>query len=131
MNYKDYIKNNNINIEESDVLFDLSNLVFEARVYAGMSQKELADRMGTKQPSIARVENGEVTPSINFLMKIAKAVNTSLISPKFKFMTENYNQQNLYISYNFVNSSSEIEDGSILKFGKQNSVSDLLINQYL
>jgi len=105
MNYKDYIKNNNINIEESDVFFDLSNLVFEARVYAGMSQKELADRMGTKQPSIARVENGEVTPSINFLMKIAKAVNTSLISPKFKFMTENNRKTNQYIYVNLNNPS--------------------------
>lgn len=88
MNHKEYLQKNNIKIDETkdDLAFELSNLVTHARLYAGISQAELAKRIGTKQPSIARVENGNVYPSMGFLEKIAKAVNTYLIPPRFAFM---------------------------------------------
>ena len=88
MNHKEYLQKNNIKIDETgnDLAFELSNLVTHARLYAGISQAELAKRIGTKQPSIARVENGNVYPSMNFLEKIARAVNTYLIPPRFAFM---------------------------------------------
>jgi transcriptional regulator with XRE-family HTH domain len=44
--------------------------------------------MGTRQSSIARAESGKIEPSISFLEKVAKAVGTELIYPKFKFMLE-------------------------------------------
>ena len=86
--HKEYLQKNNIKIDETgnDLAFELSNLVTHARLYAGISQAELAKRIGTKQPSIARVENGNVYPSMNFLEKIARAVNTYLIPPRFAFM---------------------------------------------
>jgi transcriptional regulator with XRE-family HTH domain len=36
-----------------------------------LSQRELADRLGMKQPQVARLELGEVNPSIETLMKIS------------------------------------------------------------
>ena len=86
MNYKEYIKKNKIDIKEKDAAFELSSLVAEARIYAGISQAELARRMGTKQPSIARAESGDIVPSTVFLEKVAEAVGTSFIPPTFGFM---------------------------------------------
>ena len=36
-----------------------------------LSQRELADRLGMKQPQVARLELGEVNPSIETLIRIA------------------------------------------------------------
>ena len=36
-----------------------------------LSQRELADRLGMKQPQVARLELGEVNPSIDTLMRIS------------------------------------------------------------
>jgi ribosome-binding protein aMBF1 (putative translation factor) len=87
MDYKQYLKQNKeeLNLER---YFDIGSLIFEARVCAGMSQEELAKKMGTRQSSIARAESGKIEPSISFLEKVAKAVGTELIYPKFKFMLE-------------------------------------------
>jgi len=73
--------------------FRVANLITEARIYSGYTQSELAKKIGTKQPSIARIERGTSLPSLSFLQKIAKALNTYLIAPKFGFMEHG--------SYNF------------------------------
>ena len=36
-----------------------------------LSQRELAERLGMKQPQVARLELGEVSPSIDTLMRIS------------------------------------------------------------
>lgn len=61
-----------------DLKFRAGNFVLEARIEAGLTQKELAKLIGTKQPSIARVENCSILPSLEFLEKIAKAVGCGL-----------------------------------------------------
>ena len=66
--------------------FDVCHLVSEARLREGLTQKQLADLVGTQQPSIARVENGSVLPGLSFLKRIALAIGTTLIPPKFGFM---------------------------------------------
>lgn len=45
------------------------------RLLRGMTQAELADKVGTRQPSIARLENGIVMPSRSFLERIAEALD--------------------------------------------------------
>lgn len=69
-----------------DLRFQVSQMVFDARVTKGFTQGELAKKIGTKQPSIARVENGTALPSLSFLEKIASALGTYLIPPTFGFM---------------------------------------------
>lgn len=80
MNFKNYFKNNPINLSDKEkIAVQVGGLITSARFYATLSQSELAEKIKTKQPSIARAENGEVVASIEFLSKIAKAVNTELI----------------------------------------------------
>lgn len=67
---------------KSDLAMEVSLMVQQARMLAGVTQGELAKRVQTKQPSIARLENGKYLPSLGFLQKIADALNTELIPPK-------------------------------------------------
>lgn len=58
--------------------FSLINLIIKERIKKGMSQKELAGKMGTKQSAISRFESGKYNPSLSFLQKIAEALDTKL-----------------------------------------------------
>lgn len=74
--------------KKNQLKYQMANLVFEARLSRKMTQAQLAKKVGTEQPSIARIENGDVLPSLDMLEKIAKALKTNLITPKFEFMEE-------------------------------------------
>jgi len=60
-------------------------LILQARASADLSQAELAARIGTSQPTIARWESGKQLPSVRSLMRIAEAtgfeLNVSLRGP--------------------------------------------------
>lgn len=101
MDYKEYAKLNNIDLNENDPVFAASTLITEARLYADMSQAELAKKIGTQQPSIARAEKGAVVPSIDFLQKIAKAIGTYLVPPKFGFMVDREKIPQVYFFQNY------------------------------
>ena len=45
----------------------------KARIEAGLNQSELAEKVGVKQSHIARYEANGRTPTLNFLILIAKA----------------------------------------------------------
>lgn len=49
-----------------------------ARIKNGMTQKQIAEKVGTKQSAIARLESGNVNPSLDFLEKIAKVFGSTL-----------------------------------------------------
>ena len=51
----------------------------EARVRAGLTQAQLAQQMGTKQPVIARLEAGRRSPNIRTLRKLAAATGSRLV----------------------------------------------------
>ncbi len=53
-------------------------LILEARGVAGLTQKELAKRIGTSQPTIARWESGAQVPSVRSLTSIARATGFAL-----------------------------------------------------
>ena len=57
----------------------VGSAVRAARRRAGVSQTELAARSGTSQPSIARLEKGQVSPTVITLDRIARALGTELI----------------------------------------------------
>lgn len=50
----------------------------EAREAAGLTQRELAERIGTQQPAIARLESDGSSPSIRTLRAIAEALGVDL-----------------------------------------------------
>lgn len=58
--------------------------IIKLRKLRKMSQKLLADKIGTTQSNIARFEAGHQNFSVNFLGKIAKALESELIV-SFKF----------------------------------------------
>jgi transcriptional regulator with XRE-family HTH domain len=53
-------------------------LILQARAAAGLSQRELARRIGTSQPTIARWESGAQVPSVRSLTRIARATGFEL-----------------------------------------------------
>lgn len=58
--------------------FALIQAVINARIRKGVTQKELAEKIGTKQSVISRLEIGRANPTISFLKKLAQALNTKL-----------------------------------------------------
>lgn len=58
--------------------FDLARALIEVRTRAGLTQTELAKRMGTNQSAVARLESGRVYPSMRTLEKVARATGTRL-----------------------------------------------------
>ena len=48
------------------------------RIQRGLTQARLAEMAGTRQPSIARLENGSSFPSLSFLQRIADALNAKI-----------------------------------------------------
>ena len=58
--------------------FAMIQAVIDARVKRGVTQKELAQKIGTKQSVISRLESGRANPSIAFLKRLAQALNSHL-----------------------------------------------------
>lgn len=58
--------------------------MIETRIKRGLTQEELANRIGTKQSVISRLESGRANPSIAFLKKFAQALDSTL---QIKFNT--------------------------------------------
>lgn len=58
--------------------FAIAAAVIAARSHAGLTQQELAERMGTTQSVIARLEGGKSKPSTTTLEKLAHATGTRL-----------------------------------------------------
>ncbi len=56
----------------------LASVVIDARNRAGLTQKALAERMGTTQPVVARLESGRVRPSLRTLERLARATRSRL-----------------------------------------------------
>lgn len=52
--------------------------LIELRLNNGLTQKQLAEKLGTKQSEIARIESGNRNLTINTLQKIALATGTKL-----------------------------------------------------
>ena len=63
----------------------------ESRKAAGLTQKQLAEKMGTAQANISRFENGNSNPSLEFLQKMAacmgKTLHVSFECPQKPFFT--------------------------------------------
>ncbi|MCB2077482.1 MAG: helix-turn-helix transcriptional regulator [Novosphingobium sp.] len=58
--------------------FSLASQIINARARAGLTQCELAERMGTSQSSVARLESGRCLPSVATLEKLAAATGSKL-----------------------------------------------------
>jgi transcriptional regulator with XRE-family HTH domain len=59
--------------------FTLARELIAARVNAGLTQEQLAQRMGTTQSVIARLESGRRMPGVRTLERLAAATGTRLV----------------------------------------------------
>lgn len=58
--------------------FEIAAAVIEKRLKKGLTQSQLAKKIGTKQSAISRLEGGDSNPSVGFLEKVAKALDVKL-----------------------------------------------------
>lgn len=65
-------------LKDSELEFQIAKAIIDARINQGLSQKELAEKLHTKQSVISRVENAKTTPSLSFLKRLAEVLNVSL-----------------------------------------------------
>jgi ribosome-binding protein aMBF1 (putative translation factor) len=64
---------------EAKAAFELAERVREARERLGITQAELASRIGSTQPAVARLEGGGSTPSFETLRRVATALGLELV----------------------------------------------------
>lgn len=77
---KDSLKNPKIKAEYDKIQpeFALIDALIKSRAKNNMTQRQLANKMGTKQSVISRLEIGRANPTFSFLKRLAKALNSNL-----------------------------------------------------
>lgn len=65
---------------------EVGNIVFAIRNRMGLTQKQLAKKMGVSQAYIAKLETRKEPPSLKFQIKLAEVSGATLSAPKFGFM---------------------------------------------
>ncbi len=63
---------------EADAEYSVIEQMLRARAAAGLTQEALAERLGTTQSAIARLEGGKVSPTVETLRKYAVATGRRL-----------------------------------------------------
>lgn len=58
--------------------FEIIRKIILARINKKITQKKLAERLNTKQSAISRLESGTANPSLNFLKRLAAALDSRL-----------------------------------------------------
>lgn len=67
-----------LRMDKKEVLIRLGERVKEIRIQKGLTQTELANRIGKDHPSINKLENGKVNPSYYFLYEVATGLGISV-----------------------------------------------------
>lgn len=76
----EWLKDPNVKAEYDKLApeFEIAYELIRARLRAGLSQAELAARMGTSQSAIARLESGQTLPSTKTLLRFAEATGSKV-----------------------------------------------------
>lgn len=86
---REAFKSHKYEIEDTDITikpykkeppFIVGNKLKEYRIKLGMSQKELADKVGLTPSFISQMENNQISPSLNSFMRICSELNISPVS---------------------------------------------------
>ena len=65
-------------VAESNLRVALIGELVKARKERGLSQKQLEELTGVKQPVIARMENGSTTPNLSTILKVLAPLGKTL-----------------------------------------------------
>ena len=58
--------------------YDVISQIIDARAKEGVTQEELAFRVGTQKSNISRLESGTYNPSLDFLVKVAHSLGKEM-----------------------------------------------------
>ena len=64
--------------DDLDIEFRLISAILDQRTRKGVTQKQLAEKVGTKQSAIARFESGASNPTLAFLKRRSEALDLKL-----------------------------------------------------
>ncbi|MBU2508897.1 MAG: helix-turn-helix transcriptional regulator [Patescibacteria group bacterium] len=64
--------------DDLELEYALIDKIIEKRIKEGLTQTEIARRMGTKQSAISRFESGNYNPTLAFIKKLADALDVKL-----------------------------------------------------
>jgi ribosome-binding protein aMBF1 (putative translation factor) len=64
--------------DDLKIFYDIKREIIKLRLAQGLSQKDLAIKIGTQQSAISRLESGEYNPSLELLNKVAHALGKEL-----------------------------------------------------
>jgi ribosome-binding protein aMBF1 (putative translation factor) len=59
--------------------YEIRRALIGARLAAGLTQRELAERLGTTQSAIARLESGSRLPNVDTLYRLAKELGIEFV----------------------------------------------------
>jgi transcriptional regulator with XRE-family HTH domain len=86
-NWKDLRQTFNLTPEEEEIINlekSLISAIVDAREQSGLTQKQLSELCGVKQPVIARLESAVHSPQVNSIIKILKPLGYTLTVVKDK-----------------------------------------------
>jgi DNA-binding XRE family transcriptional regulator len=77
---RDMLTNPEVKIEYDNLAieYELIRQVIKARIEKDLTQAELALKVGTKQSNISRLESGEYNPSLDFIERVAAALDKKI-----------------------------------------------------
>jgi transcriptional regulator with XRE-family HTH domain len=64
--------------QETELEYQVARQIVALRLKRGLSQKELARRVGTTQSTIARIENGSQNLSLRTINRLARALGATV-----------------------------------------------------
>lgn len=67
-----------IRMNELEAVAQIVNAIHQRRIELGWTQKELADKVGLHQESVARIENGGSIPRLDTVFRLALALGMKL-----------------------------------------------------
>jgi predicted transcriptional regulator len=65
-------------LKNNEAEYKIIEEIITARQEKNLTQKDLAELVGTRQSNISRLESGNYNPTLEFLNKIAKAIGKEL-----------------------------------------------------
>jgi predicted transcriptional regulator len=65
-------------LKNNEAKYKIIEEIITARQEKNLTQKDLAELVGTKQSNISRLESGNYNPTLEFLNKIARAIGKEL-----------------------------------------------------
>ncbi len=65
-------------LDASQPEYEMIRQIIKARIEQNLSQKELAEKAGTDQAHISRLESGRYNPSVSYLKRIADGLGMDI-----------------------------------------------------